>query len=712
MPAFRRRARQVIASLAVLLAGSGAAALSARPLRLEDTVLFAGIEELRLSPDGKSIAVTVSRRAPDDNRFTTDIFLVPADGLSVERALTRAPGNDGQPRFSPDGRRIAFVSDRSGKDEIWIMPVDGGEAIQLTASEGVGAFAWNPDGRSILFTAPDPPDAAKKKRIERGDDARVYGEWPSSSLWRAWVDTDLTQGTSSGTAARVAVRLTDGTMHVTDLIAPSPDGRFIAFVAQPTPEADASEEASVRLLEISTRQVTEVPGSRRASAVAWSAASSGSGKGFAAGADAASPGKPKGTVLFARPFDGAGWSRADLFAWMPGEAEPRDLSASIDRDIEQILPMPDGSMDVLWSQGALTETATVAADGKLVRTWSPLYPVASPLRTADARLFVRLDRPHELWRADRSGAAHSITRFNGDLIESLDLPTLETVRFKSGPWEVEGVLTVPPAPAVGAAENTGASGGGRAASSPRTGPYPLLVRPHGGPRANSLMEFGPHDAWLASLGYLVFEPNFRGSTGYGDKFAKGNGGDWGAGPFSDIMAGVDALVAAGRADPERLYLFGWSYGGIMANWTATHTDRFKAIVSGAGVADLRMQYILSDARRWRFDYFGGSPFEPRFLPAYWANSPVTQVGKVKTPMLFLQGEQDKRCPLPQALMMHRAILDNGGDSTLVLYPREGHGFREPEHLLDRTRRIAAFFAAHGGQPVPDADARAAAEGTR
>jgi dipeptidyl aminopeptidase/acylaminoacyl peptidase len=221
------------------------------------------------------------------------------------------------------------------------------------------------------------------------------------------------------------------------------------------------------------------------------------------------------------------------------------------------------------------------------------------------------------------------------------------------------------------------------------------------------MEFGPHDAWLASLGYLVFEPNFRGSTGYGDQFAKGNGGDWGAGPFSDIMAGVDALVAAGRADPNRLFLYGWSYGGIMANWTATHTDRFRAIVSGAGVADLRMQYILSDARRWRFDYFGGSPFEPQYLPAYWANSPVTQVGKVKTPVLFLQGEQDRRCPMPQALMMHRAILDNGGDSTLVLYPREGHGFREPEHLLDRTRRIAAFFAAHGGPPLPEAETRAA-----
>jgi dipeptidyl aminopeptidase/acylaminoacyl peptidase len=234
-----------------------------------------------------------------------------------------------------------------------------------------------------------------------------------------------------------------------------------------------------------------------------------------------------------------------------------------------------------------------------------------------------------------------------------------------------------------------------------------LVRPHGGPRAQSLLEFGAQNAYFASLGYLVFEPNFRGSTGYGDAFTKANGGDWGTGPFADVMAGVDALVAAGRADPQRLYLFGWSYGGIVANWAATHSDRFKGIVSGAGVADFRMQYILSDARRWRFDYFGGSPFLPQYLPAYTSNSPVTHVGKVTTPVLFLQGEADKRCPLPQALMMHRAILDAGGQSELVIFPREGHGFREPEHLLDRSRRVAAFFAAHGGPAAPKADASVA-----
>ena len=662
----RLATRVLFAGLGVLTLASGVSAPSARPLRLEETVDFAGIEELRVSPDGRTAAIGVRRRPEGENRFTTDLYLLPADGSAPERRLTRAPGNDGQPRFSPDGRTLAFVSDRTGADQVWIMAVDGGEPIQVTRGEGVGTFAWSADGRSILFTAPETPSAEERKRRERGDDARVHGEWPVSSLWRV----PLPGAGGTGPAGSVAAtRLTDGKRHVTDLIAPSPDGTRVAFVSQPTPEADASEEATVQVMEIATRAVKEVPGSRRASALAWPGKKPAPGRG----------GLASGTLLFARPFDEAGWSRADLFAWSSGEAGPRNLSSAIDRDIEQIVIAPDGAAEIQWSRGAVSEIAAVGADGSLARPWSPLFPVGAFARRGDQRLFVRLDRPHEVWRADRSGAVRPITRLNAAFTGAIDLPTLETFRWKSGTWDVEGVLTVPPA-----------------AAGPRGGPYPLLVRPHGGPRANSLLEFSPQDAWFASLGYLVLEPNFRGSTGYGDRFAKGNGGDWGAGPFADVMAGVDALVAAGRADPKRLFLYGHSYGGIMANWTATHTDRFRAIVSSAGVADLRMQYILSDARRWRFDYFGGSPFEPRHLPMYWANSPVTEIGEVTTPVLFIQGEEDRRCPLPQALMMHRAILDNGGDSSLVVYPREGHGFREPEHILDRARRIAAFFASHGG----------------
>ncbi|HKQ97850.1 MAG TPA: prolyl oligopeptidase family serine peptidase, partial [Candidatus Polarisedimenticolia bacterium] len=442
----------------------------------------------------------------------------------------------------------------------------------------------------------------------------------------------------------------------------SPDGRRLAFVAQPTPEADASEEATIRILDLPTGGLTEVPGSRRGATPVW-------GRG---GSD--------GVLFFTRPFDGAGWSRADLFSWGAGDgATPRDRSAALDRDIEQIVVAPDGAIEATWSRGANTELGRLDASG-LRTVFRPGYPISAVASSGDGRVFVRGDRPDEIWFAEGRNAARPITRLNADRAAAIDLPRIEAVRWNSGPWEVEGVLT-------------------RAAAATGAGARPLLVRPHGGPRAHTLGEFSPQNAWFAALGYLVLEPNFRGSTGYGDRFAKANAGDWGRGPFADVMAGVEALIAAGDADPRRLYLFGWSYGGIMANWAATHSDRFRAIVSGAGVADLRMQYILSDARRWRFDYFGGSPFLPEHLPTYWANSPVTAVAKPATPVLFIQGEADRRCPLPQALMMHRALLDAGGTSTLVIYPREGHLFREPAHIADRADRIAEFLAAHGGAPV-------------
>jgi dipeptidyl aminopeptidase/acylaminoacyl peptidase len=648
-----------------LIAGSGAAA--ARPFTLDDTLAFARIAALDVAPDGRRIVACVERRVPDENRFATDLVLAATDGGAPERRITSAPGDDCDPRFSPDGRFIGFLSDRAGSTQVWILPADGGEAIQASRhAEDVVAFAWSADGRSILFTAPAPRSAGEQARRDRGDDAFVHGEqWRPDRLWSVAVPASIrTTGGAPG-ASEPARALTPATLHVVDRPVISPDGRRVAFVAQPTPEADAAEEATLRVLDLADGALSEVPGSQRAAFPAWGRAGS------------------LGTLFFARPFDGAGWSRADLFSWSPGDVAPRDRSAALDRDVESIEVASDGTIEILYSRGAVSEIAAI--DGARVATaWAPGYPVAWPARTAFGRIYVRLDRPHEIWRSAGRGGTRPITRLNAALAAAVDRPRLETVRWTSGRWGVEGVLTPPTA-----------APGGRP-----SGPAPLLVRPHGGPRSQSLLEWSPQNAWFSGLGYLVLEPNFRGSTGYGDAFTKGNAGDWGTGPFADIMAGVDALVAAGRADPARLYLYGWSYGGIVANWAATHGDRFRGIVSGAGVADLRMQYILSDARRWRFDYFGGSPFLPEYLPAYWENSPVTGLGKVATPVLFIQGEADRRCPLPQALMMHRAILDAGGSSTLVIYPREGHLFREPAHLLDRARRIADFLAAHGGAPIP------------
>jgi dipeptidyl aminopeptidase/acylaminoacyl peptidase len=673
----------------------------ARPMRIEDLLGFRTIEDLRVAPDGRTAVVVVRQALLDENRFESDLYLVPLDGNGSVRRLTATSGSENSPRFSPDGLRLAFVAARGGPAQVWVLPVGGGEARALTSHPGpVAGFDWAPDGERILYIAEPGETTEEKARREGGDDAWVLG--------RQWRNQRLYVAPAKPRAPEPPRPLTDGTWHVREDAAWSPDGRSVAWIATPTAELDASEEARVQVLQVGGGAVAAIPGSERASSFAWD---------------------PRGGGLyFVRPFDGRGWSREDLFLWKPGDLTSHPVGPVLDRDVEAVRfvrrsPAPR----VLYSRGAEHEVAVLEpgktaggpateAPGRLGAVWRPGSPVDLLESAPGGWVYVRGDRPDEVWIAGEKGEPRRLTRFNAALEQEVDLPRLTSVTWTSDDRSIQGVLTGPAATALPIA-------GSQA-------PAPLLVRPHGGPRAHSMARFDPLNAWLAALGYNVLEPNFRGSTGYGDAFAKANGGDWGDGPFRDVMAGVDALIARGLADPERLFLYGWSYGGIMANWAATHTTRFRAIVSGAGVADLRMQYVLSDARRWRFDYFGGSPFAGH-RPAYEKDSPVTNVGgpaivdggaatgdggpggaagerggerPARTPVLFIQGEVDDRCPVPQALMMHRALLDAGHESALVLYPREGHGFREPRHILDRALRVAAWLARHGSRLDPGSPA--------
>jgi dipeptidyl aminopeptidase/acylaminoacyl peptidase len=284
------------------------------------------------------------------------------------------------------------------------------------------------------------------------------------------------------------------------------------------------------------------------------------------------------------------------------------------------------------------------------------------------------DRPDEL-RLVEGEDVRALTSWNAEIASALPMPVVETVRWRGAIGPLEGVLFRPPDVTPGRR-------------------YPVIVNPHGGPRDRSTASFDPQAAYFVSQGFLVFRPNFRGSTGYGDEFARASVGNWGEGPFRDLISGVEVVVLKGLADPARLFVYGWSYGGYLVNWAVTHGEQFRAAVSGAGMADLRLQYAISDARRWRFDYFSATPFEPANLPLYERESPVTWARGAKTPTLFLHGERDQRCPLVQGLLMHRALQDNGVKTELVVYPRETHNFTEPRHIVDRARRIVDWFRQH------------------
>jgi dipeptidyl aminopeptidase/acylaminoacyl peptidase len=637
------RATRIAVVAALFTTVAAAAGAQPRAFTLDDMAAFKTITDVAVSPDGTYAIFAVRSTILPENRTQVDVWGVPTDGSRPARQLTHDRPGESALRWSPDGTHLAFLADRDGSRQVWALPREGGEAIKLTSHpEQVAAFDWSPDSTRLAILAPPAKTDDEQRRERDKDDGYLLGEqWRNN---RAWI-----VATMSGAPRQ----LTDGALHVRS-VAWSPDGTRLAVSVAPNAEADASRDAKAQVIDVASGRAQDVPGGDVAGSLSWS---------------------PDGRRLaFARAFDGRGISRADLHVWDTGSTTAaRNVSKGIDRDVEDLFWTPDGNgVDVLVSHGVMH--SLVRVDVNAAQAAPPerfAHSIGVIARGGPSLVFSRTDRPAELHvvRSDRD--ARVLTSVNA-AAAGIELPRVEAVRWKGQLGEVEGVLFKP----------FGYDAARR---------YPLVVNPHGGPRGRSNLDFDPAAAYWTSLGYLVLKPNFRGSTGYGDAFTKGNIEDWGQGPFEDVMAGVDALIARGIADADRLFMYGWSYGGILANWTATHTERFKAIVSGASVADGRMQYAISDSRRWRFDYFTGSPFFDANVSIYQRESPVTHAKQAKSPTLFVVGAEDKRCPIEQSLMMYRAFKDHGVTTDLLIYPREDHGFVEPRHILDRAKRAAEWF---------------------
>jgi dipeptidyl aminopeptidase/acylaminoacyl peptidase len=260
------------------------------------------------------------------------------------------------------------------------------------------------------------------------------------------------------------------------------------------------------------------------------------------------------------------------------------------------------------------------------------------------------------------------------------LASTEIVKWKSKDGtDIEGILTRP----------VGYEAGKK---------VPLLLNPHGGPTGASINNFNGTVEVLAANGFAVLQPNFRGSTGKGLAFAQANKNTWGRGDYEDCMSGVDAMIAGGIADPDRLGAFGWSYGGYMTFWILTQTDRFKAVSPGAGLTNIYSMYSQNDIQRYlRWFYSDKSPWDAQEL--YWDRSPMKYVNNVKTPTMIMHGQVDTRVPIAQAQEFYRALKEHNVPVEFVVYPRENHGFTEPRHQMDRVRRYVRFFAEYLGTPV-------------
>jgi dipeptidyl aminopeptidase/acylaminoacyl peptidase len=641
-----------VLTLAVLALGT-AAALSAQnaPAALPrvaptvDQILsLKRVGSPEISPDGRWVAYTVRETNWDDNAYETEIWLADATG-GAPRQLTNAKKSSQSPAWSPDGSRLAFISDRTDKRQIYLINPQGGEAEALTSLEdGVSSFSWSPDGRTIAYTATEPKTTAVKDRDKK------YGEFQVVEQ-----DQRMTHLFAIDVATRATRTLTSGAFTVGSF-AWSPDGKSIAFDHRVNPElknggsADISlvsfADASIRKLVTQDGPDTNPVWSPDGSRIAFMTAMANPAFFYTNSLIATIPAAGGAPTVLSSAFDEdpqiVGWKPGGLF--FAASARTYAYLYKLDPQSKAItkLPAPDQTVNSGFSLSKDGQAiAFLRADA---RAMPELYVVSGSSRT-----------PREKKLTDMNAQAANWTTSG-----------LEVVSWKSQDGAaIEGVLHKP-------------------MDFDPSKKYPLLVVIHGGPTGVSravpfTSTIYPIDVWVPR-GVLVLEPNYRGSAGYGEKFRALNVRNLGVGDAWDVLSGVDSLIAKGIVDPDRVGTMGWSQGGYISAFLATHdAARFKAISVGAGISDWMTYYVNTDITPFTRQYLKATPWDDPEI--YAKTSPITYIKQAKTPTLIQHGATDQRVPLPNAFELYHGLQDNHVPTKLIVYQGfagVGHGPSKPK----------------------------------
>ena len=628
-----------------------------------------------VSPDGRRVVYTVRQAIMDgdDSEYRTHIYL--ADVQRKEsRQLTQGSKSCDDPQWSPDGNWIAFVSSRVGKKNLWAIHVEGGEAFQLTEIKSdIGSFRWSPKGDSIAFTAIDPATEDEELASRKKNDAKVVDE--NVKLNRLHL-VDFAGPTNQPLSSR---RLTSGMPSIVSEARAgrsgydwSPDGATIAAAHTTSPRPDDWPSADLSLINVADGAVKSMLNSRAAET---SPLFSPDGKQIACTISDDPPtwGGTR-TVHLISVADGSTTKLAETYDSFGRYSELVGWSADGNQLFFTEVQGTNMQLLALQKQGTPIE---ISRGKGFASTGMSLSGVSlNSTRTHFGFGWERLDQPVEAFvSAAEQFKPFVVSNVHVDL-SMPPLPRTEVVRWKSSDGlDVEGLLTYP---------NDYKKGE----------KCPLLLVVHGGPMGVFTQTFDgtagtyPITAF-ASKGYAVIRPNPRGSSGYGKTFRHANYNDWGGGDFRDVMTGVDHVIAQGIADPDRLGVMGWSYGGFMTSWTITQTKRFRAASVGAGVTNLMSFTGTADIPGFLPDYFHGEYWDK--FDAYRNHSAMFQIKGVTTPTLIQHGERDERVPLSQGLELYNALKRQGCKTKMIIYPRTPHGIEEPRLLIDCMNRNLDWF---------------------
>ncbi len=661
---FLMRCLLISAVLFAPFAACGADAPQKRAINLDDLAKLQRVGAPVISPDGEWVLYTVSKADPKEDKSQSHLWMVKWDG-SVRLQLTYGKEGASSPKFSPDGKYISFMSGRPGTvkgDQVWVMDRRGGEAEQLTnvTDQNVEGYSWSPDSKRLLLTLhpkaepdpeegkpPAPPKAIVIDRYHFKQDIQGYLRDDAYNALYLW---DL--------GNKKAEKLTTGKNVNENDAEWSPDGTMIAFVSNQDPDPDRSDNTDVFVVDAKA-------GSTARKLTIWNGPDGGK---LAWSPDSKSIAYTQGAKLELAQYSQAKPAVVTL------DGKVSYPATKFDRSVREPFYTTDGHLAYLVADDRNQYLAEVELSGNGVKR---LFSQQGAIMGWDveaghtAVLYSNDTAPAEIYALE-NGSLRKLTMHNDALVAEWNLVPTEDIEAKSKDGtEVHGLLTKPADFKAGT-------------------PVPMVLYIHGGPNGQDEHSFDFMRQWLASKGYAELNVNYRGSSGRGQDYSKAIFADWGHLEVQDLLACVDKAVAMGVADPNRMAVTGWSYGGILTDYTVASTDRFKAGISGAGVA-APMAFYGTDQYILQYDNELGPPWKN--LQLYIKMSyPFLEVDKrVHTPMLFMGGTSDMNVPLLGGEQMYQALKSLGRPTELVVYPGQFHGFTRPSFIRDRYERWLAWY---------------------